>query len=115
MSRKRRKTGSPPEIKQDGKYAVVYLNGDKVRLGRRYESEEAQNEYRRIIAEWVALGVSMDPQKKSSCYGNIQTAIQMMVDIHHETFVKGFRDARIEEWIIFGIFHAKLLIFIEVE
>jgi len=58
MSRKRRKTGSPPEIKQDGKYAVVYLNGDKVRLGR-YESEEAQNEYRRIIAEWVDLGVSI--------------------------------------------------------
>ena len=34
-------TKRPPKLARDGKYAVVYVNGKKVRLGR-WDSEEAQ-------------------------------------------------------------------------
>ena len=51
----KRKNGSPPVLKRDGVYAVVYLNGKRIRLGR-YGTEEANKEYRRIVGEWLALG-----------------------------------------------------------
>ena len=61
----RRRKESLPAIKQDGKYAVVYLNGRKIRLGR-YGTNEAQQEYRRKIAEWLAVGDVSDSHKKES-------------------------------------------------
>ena len=40
----------PPEYKQSGKYAVVYIGGKRVFLGL-YGSDKSQQEYARIIAE----------------------------------------------------------------
>jgi integrase len=43
-------TNRPPQYKQCGKYAVVYVNGRRIFLGL-YGSAESQKEYARIIAE----------------------------------------------------------------
>ena len=40
-------------MKQDRLYAVVYINGRKIFLGK-WGSVEADTEYRRILAEWVS-------------------------------------------------------------
>ena len=107
----RRKKESLPAIKQDGKYAVVYLNGRKIRLGR-YGTDEAQQEYRRIIAEWLAVGDVTDSHKKESSYciddlataflkwaervcgpsdyGNYKTALTMTLSDYSGTLVKDF-------------------------
>ena len=50
-------------MKQDRSYAVVYINGRKIFLGK-WGSVEADTEYRRILAEWVSNPVS--PGTKSN-------------------------------------------------
>ncbi len=100
----------PPKMGRDGKYAVVYLNSKKIRLGR-YGSDEAQREYRRFLAEWAAIGNVVDPHKKQSYlieelaaaflkwaknvygdsdYGNFKTAIEMTLRTHEGMAVKDF-------------------------
>jgi hypothetical protein len=56
-------TRRPPVMKQDRSYAVVYINGRKIFLGK-WGSVEADTEYRRILAEWVSNPVS--PGTKSN-------------------------------------------------
>ena len=107
----KRKIFEPPTLKQDGNYAVVYLNGEKIRLGR-YGTDEAQQEYHRILAEWLAIGdATGSPKTKKSYsindlaaeflewakksygqsdYGNFRTAIQTTLDIYPKMSVKDF-------------------------
>ena len=55
----------PPKLGQDGKYAVVYSGGKKIRLGKA-GTEEAQKEYRRFIAEWAIPSVMLPiPTKRN--------------------------------------------------
>ena len=44
-------TSRPPQYKQCGKYAVVYIDGKKNNLGR-WGSPEAKGAYARFEAEW---------------------------------------------------------------
>ena len=106
----RRKSGNPPALKRDGDYAVVYLNGKKIRLGR-YGTEVADKEYRRIVGEWLVIGDVATTHKTESylidelaarflpwadeVYGNsdfcnYKTAIETMLEIYSGTLVKDF-------------------------
>jgi len=100
----------PPKLGRDGKYAVVYSGGKKIRLGLA-GTEDAQKNYLRFIAEWAAIGDAADPHKKKSYlidelavsflkwakgvygksdYGNYRTAINMTLEIYSGTLVKDF-------------------------
>jgi len=61
----KRKSGSVPTKKRDGNYDVIYLNSEKIRLGR-VGTEEADREYRRIVAEWLNIGGAATSHKKES-------------------------------------------------
>ena len=101
----------PPALKQNGEYAVVYSGGKRIPLGCKYGTEEAQQAYRRFIAEWVAIGDAADPHKKKSYfieeltsrfltwskgyhgksdYGNFRTAIETMLDVYRGMSVEEF-------------------------
>ncbi len=43
----------PPKLSKSGNYAYVYLNGERLSMGR-YGSKEADQNYRRFIAEWAS-------------------------------------------------------------
>ncbi|HBT75390.1 MAG TPA: hypothetical protein DEB39_00355, partial [Planctomycetaceae bacterium] len=57
----------PPKLSKSGNYAYVYLNGDRLSMGR-YGSKEADQDYRRFIAEWASSSrtATLCPGKRAS-------------------------------------------------
>ena len=100
-----------PKYCKDKIQAVVYINGEKIPLGR-YGSDESKKEYSRILAELANIGSVIDHKQKSlSCsvarltteflvwakehkgksdYGNFFKAVQMMMRDYSHTLVKDF-------------------------
>ena len=97
-------------MKRDGDYAVVYLNGKKIRLGR-YGTDVADKEYRRIVGEWLVIGDVATTHKTESylidelavcflkwakgVYGNsdfcnYKTAIEMILKLYSGTLANDF-------------------------
>ena len=52
-----KRTNSPPQMRQDGDYACVYLHGKRIRMGR-WDSADAQKNYRQFLLQWAALPVA---------------------------------------------------------
>ena len=48
-----RLVNQPPRLSKSGNYAYVYLNGERLAMGR-YGSKEADQNYRRFLAEWAS-------------------------------------------------------------
>ena len=99
----------PPKLGRDGKYAVVYSGGKKIRLGKT-DTEEARQNYRRFVAEWAAIGDAVATRKKDyvidelalcflkwaksvcgpSDYGNIEEAIELTLETYSGMSVEDF-------------------------
>lgn len=101
---------SPPKMRTSGGYACVYLNGKRIRLGKK-DSEEARKNYLQFLSEWAnlqaAAGVSRTGRatvdelalaflcyKKGKCgesdYGNYRTALEAVIQIYSGTLVSDF-------------------------
>lgn len=64
-----KKSAKPPVMRRDRDFACVYLTGKKIHLGK-WDSEEAEKNFRRIVAEW-ASGVDHDAPGNSSDEGSL--------------------------------------------
>ena len=53
----------PPQYKQSGKYAVVYIDGKRIYLGL-YGSSESKVAYSRLVAEIQANPVGFPPKEE---------------------------------------------------
>jgi Site-specific recombinase XerD len=99
-----------PKLAKDKNYAVVYFDGKKVPMGI-YGTKEAEDNYRRFLMEWAAIGVcthnksnksykvddlaldflkSMKNDCGKSDFGNYKTAVKVVLNIYSGTLVKDF-------------------------
>ncbi len=97
-------------MKQDRLYAVVYINGRKIFLGK-WDSPEAETEYRRLLAEWASNPVSMGVKSNGSAtideltlaflkwakeyheyrtYHCFKMAVEMMLELYSGVSVRDF-------------------------
>lgn len=106
----KKKSSKPPVMRQDRKYACVYIAGNKVFLGK-WGSEEAEKNYKRVLAEWVSgLGESdISPEGSVTLdeltlqflrwakgyheirtYDRFKTALTVMLELYSGTLIQEF-------------------------
>jgi len=95
-----KKAARIPPIRRDRNYAVIYVDGEKIVLGR-YDSPEAAQNYRKFLAEWDANATLASTNLKNvtverlcrlflqwaekndpSHYGSLKTACRTVLEVY---------------------------------
>ena len=95
-----RKAARIPQIRKDRNYAVIYVDGEKIVLGR-YDSPEAARNYQKFLAEWDANPTLASTNLKNvtverlcrlflqwaetndpSHYGSLKTACRTVLEVY---------------------------------